>query len=107
MRRASTHWLRHTFANHGLDAGADICDMQELLGHASLGTTTLYTNADAVRQFRSVEALFNAALDGAEGVGGTATASSTPAPARALHRARPRTPSMRIPPAGCRWWPCT
>ncbi|RQY49119.1 integrase [Burkholderia stagnalis] len=81
LRRASTHWLRHTFANHGLDAGADIRDMQELLGHASLGTTTLYTKADTVRQFQSVEALFNAALDGAEGVGGTATASSTPAAA--------------------------
>ncbi|MCM2547315.1 tyrosine-type recombinase/integrase, partial [Burkholderia glumae] len=42
LQRASTHWLRHTFANHGLDAGADIRDMQALLGHASLATTTHY-----------------------------------------------------------------
>ncbi|WP_244105908.1 tyrosine-type recombinase/integrase [Burkholderia ambifaria] len=47
LHRASTHWLRHTFANDGPDAGVDIRDMQELLGHASLGTTTLYTKADS------------------------------------------------------------
>ncbi len=66
LRRASTHWLRHTFANHGLDAGADIRDMQALLGHASLATTTHYTKGDAVRQYQTVEAFFNGALDAAE-----------------------------------------
>ncbi|AEA65581.1 site-specific integrase [Burkholderia gladioli] len=65
LQRASTHWLRHTFANHGLDAGADIRDMQSLLGHASLATTTHYAKGDAARQYQTVDAFFNAALEGA------------------------------------------
>ncbi|WP_186043876.1 phage integrase family protein [Burkholderia gladioli] len=77
LRRASTHWLRHTFANHGLDAGADIRDMQSLLGHASLATTTHYTKGDAVRQYQTVEAFFNAALDGANPSGATVNAEGT------------------------------
>nr|WP_186183709.1 phage integrase family protein [Burkholderia gladioli] len=81
LRRASTHWLRHTFANHGLDAGADIRDMQALLGHASLATTTHYTKGDAVRQYQTVESFFNAALEGAGGPGPAAAAATDEADA--------------------------
>ncbi|MXN79756.1 hypothetical protein GR157_34170 [Burkholderia sp. 4701] len=49
-------------------------DQQESLGHANRGTTTRYTKADAARPFQSVEAFFNAALDGADEAGGAAAA---------------------------------
>jgi integrase len=46
LRRASTHWLRHTAASHQADAGVDLRHVQRNLRHASLAVTSLYLHSD-------------------------------------------------------------
>jgi site-specific recombinase XerD len=56
-RSVSTHWLRHTFATHGIHAGIALETIRDLLGHRSLATTSIYVTTEKDKRSREVEKL--------------------------------------------------
>lgn len=67
LRRASTHWLRHTHASHALASGVKIEEAQQNLGHASLATTTTYLTTEQARRLQSMNKFWDHARKGSSG----------------------------------------
>jgi site-specific recombinase XerD len=58
LRRASTHWMRHTHATHALGRGAELMTVRDNLRHASASTTSIYLPSDDVKRTRQLRDAF-------------------------------------------------
>lgn len=56
LRKASTHWLRHTHATQALQNGVPLGSVRENLGHASVGTTSIYMHTELADRHKEIEA---------------------------------------------------
>jgi integrase/recombinase XerD len=65
--KVSPHVLRHAFATHLLEGGADLRVLQTLLGHADIATTQIYTHVDSARLVELVNARHPLAGGGRDG----------------------------------------
>jgi integrase/recombinase XerD len=65
--KVSPHVLRHAFATHLLEGGADLRVLQTLLGHADIATTQIYTHVDSARLVALVNARHPLAVRPARG----------------------------------------
>lgn len=57
FKKASTHWMRHTFVRQALADGMPVEIAGELAGHASLDTTSIYSTQELSRKVRAVQAI--------------------------------------------------
>jgi site-specific recombinase XerD len=58
LAKASTHWLRHTHASHSIARGTPVEIEQQILGHASLATTTVYVTTESKRKMKAIGAFW-------------------------------------------------